>query len=164
MTERGEPLFGPRIGEWFHDKWLRQLTSCRVHTGTFGGSARSYVVRIINLQTLLAKLVPELARRLQASPYATWQGNLLIALEESGAVEEVMVTINWGTVTIAPVTETLHFIHGGQDYSGQDYSGQALAQLIVGSEAAEEIVEMNGIALVDLGANKATVNLSAAQW
>ncbi len=62
---------------------LRQMVSCRIHTGTFSRSPRSYVVRIVNLQSLFAKLAPELTRRLQQSCLADWQGSLRIVLDES---------------------------------------------------------------------------------
>ncbi|MEZ4679362.1 MAG: sigma-70 region 4 domain-containing protein [Caldilineaceae bacterium] len=134
-------------------KRLRQLVSCRIHTGTFSRSPRSYVVRIINLQALVAKLTGELSRRLQDSPYATWQGNLLLVLEENGSTEEVLLAINNGVVTVAPVGETDHVIR----------SGPALAQLIVGSEAPAEIVEMTGIE-VSGDAGKLLSVLFPAQW
>lgn len=116
-------------------KRLRQMVSCRIHTGTYSRSPRAYVLRIINLQSLMTKLVGELTQRLQASPYAKWQGNVLITLAENGSAEEVMLAIHDGVVTIAPVVETDHKIRGGQ----------ALAQLIVGSETPDEIVQMADI-------------------
>lgn len=116
-------------------KRLRQMISCRIHTGTFSGSARTYVVRIINLQTLFAKLAPELAVRLQRSHQADWHGNLLIALETAHEKAEVMLAISAGKVTVVPVVATVHVIRGGQ----------ALAQLVVGTESPDEVVEMAGI-------------------
>ena len=118
-------------------KRLRQLRSCRIHTGTFSGKARSYVVRMINLPSLLAKLAPELALRLQHSYLAGWHGNVRIALETATEKTEVMLAISAGQVVIAPVVATPHEIRGGQ----------ALAQLILGTEAAAEIVEMAGLTL-----------------
>lgn len=116
-------------------KRLRQMISCRIHTGTYSRSARSYVVRIINLQSLFGKLTSELTRRLQASAYATWQGTLTIVLEQNGVSEEITLTIDKGVVSLTSVGETEHTIRGGQ----------ALAQLIVGSEAPTEVVEMGDI-------------------
>ncbi|MCB0123422.1 MAG: hypothetical protein KDE58_14305, partial [Caldilineaceae bacterium] len=87
------------------------------------------------------------------SPYATWQGNLLLVLEENGSTEDVLLAINNGVVTVAPVGETDHVIRGGQ----------ALAQLIVGSEAPAEIVEMTGIE-VSGDAGKLLPVLFPAQW
>lgn len=134
-------------------KRLRQMASCRIHTGTYSRSPRSYVVRIVNLESLLKKLAAELTRRLQASPYATWQGNLCIVLEENGATERVLLAFDKGVVSLAPVGETAHVIRGGQ----------ALAQLIVGSEAAEEVVEMAGIE-VSGDARQLLSVLFPAQW
>lgn len=118
-------------------KRLRQLRSCRIHTGTFSGKARSYVVRIINLPSLLAKLTPELSLRLQHSHLADWHGNLRMTLATADEETEVMLAIDAGQVAVAPVVTTPHHIQGGQ----------ALAQLIVGSEDATEIVEMAGLTL-----------------
>lgn len=118
-------------------KRLRQLISCRIHTGTFSRSARSYVLRIINLPSLFAKLAPELALRLQGSHLADWRGNLLIALETAHEKAEVLLSIDAGQVAVAPVVATPHLIRGGQ----------ALAQLVVGTESPDEIVEMAGIEL-----------------
>ena len=57
-------------------KHLRQLISCRIETGTFYLGPRSYVLRIINLQSLFEKLAPELTRWLTQShlprPRAPW--------------------------------------------------------------------------------------------
>ncbi|MCE7988491.1 MAG: hypothetical protein DYG89_45620 [Caldilinea sp. CFX5] len=50
---------------------------------------------------------------------------------------EVMLDSSAGQVTVAPVVTTPHFVRGGQ----------ALAQLILGAEAADEVVEMAGITL-----------------
>ncbi|MFN8488024.1 MAG: sigma-70 family RNA polymerase sigma factor [Caldilineaceae bacterium] len=118
-------------------KRLRQMRSCRIHTGTFSGAPRSYVVRIINLPTLFQKLAPELAVRLQRSHLAAWQGNLRISLKTPNEKVEVMLAIHNGEVTVAPVVETPHRIQGGQ----------ALAQLILGTESPDEVVEMTGITL-----------------
>ncbi|MFN8441034.1 MAG: RNA polymerase sigma factor [Caldilineaceae bacterium] len=113
-------------------KQLRQLLSCRIHTGTFSRAARSYIVRIINLQSLFQKLVPELTQRLQCSPYATWQGNLLITLEDGSTSDEVLLAIDAGNVTVVPKGVTPHTIRGAQ----------SLAQLVLGSESPDEVVEM----------------------
>lgn len=114
-------------------KRLRQMISCRIHTGTFRRSPRAYVVRIINLQSLFTKLTPELALRLNRSPYADWQGNLLISTGE----DSVMLSIEAGHVAVVPVSETGHTICGDQQ----------IAQLVVGTEEPQEIVDMAGIRL-----------------
>ena len=114
-------------------KRLRQMITCRLETGTFSRSHRSYVVRIINLPSLFEKLAPALSRRLQQSHLAGWSGDLLIANDE----ETVMLGIEKGVITLKPVTEAAHAIRGGK----------AIAQLVVGSETPHEIVEMTGIQL-----------------
>jgi len=118
-------------------KRLRQMISCRIHTGTFSGAPRAYVVRIINLQTLFQKLAPELSVRLQRSHLAAWCGKLRIALKTPNESAEVMLAIDTDKVAVGPVGETSHFIQGGQ----------ALAQLVLGTEAPDEVVEMAGITL-----------------
>ena len=46
-----------------------------------------------------------------------------------------MLAISAGKVTVVPVVATVHVIRGGQ----------ALAQLVVGTESPDEVVEMAGI-------------------
>lgn len=118
-------------------KQLRQMNTCRIHTGTFSRSKRSYVVRIINLQSLLEKLTGVFTHRLQKSPLRNWQGNLLISLSENGQAETIMLTIENSTVAVAPISKSAHAIHGGQ----------SLAQLVLGTETPDEIVEMTNIQL-----------------
>jgi hypothetical protein len=93
------------------------------------------MVRIINLPSLLKKLVPDLAQRLRRSSYAAWRGNLLISLDDGGRHEDVLLAIDAGNITVSPVVGTPHTIRGGQ----------ALAQLLLGSESPDEVVEMAGI-------------------
>ncbi|MEM7134055.1 MAG: sigma-70 family RNA polymerase sigma factor [Chloroflexota bacterium] len=116
-------------------KRIRQMFSCRIHTGTFGRSERSYVVRIINLRSLLEKLASELSRRLSQSPYANWSGNLQISLKEEGNVEKVTLVIKNGQIVVEAASEADNSIEGGQE----------IAQLILGSESPEEVVEMADI-------------------
>lgn len=118
-------------------KRLRQMISCRIHTGTFGRSHRSYVVRIIDLASLFTKLAPELTKRLAQSPLADWQGNLLISMSEDQSQQEAMLAICDGKVSCVPAVKTPHSIRGGQE----------VAQLVLGTETADEIVELAGIEL-----------------
>ncbi|MEM7532476.1 MAG: RNA polymerase sigma factor [Chloroflexota bacterium] len=125
-------------------KRIRQMPSCRIHTGTFGGGERSYVVRVINLQSLFSKLADELTARLQSSAYADWTGKILVTLSEAGSEDEsVLLKIANGQVTISPdLVETTNTIRGGQ----------SIAQLVVGTEDADEIVEMTDIEVIgDVG-------------
>ena len=114
---------------------LRQLRSCQIQPDTWGGlhGSTSYVIRIINLKTLFEKLAPVLGQRLRQSPLAAWTGNLVIANGE----EEVMLVIDRAEVQVASAGESDHSIRGGQQ----------IAQLVVGTETPDEIVETNGIKL-----------------
>jgi hypothetical protein len=99
---------------------------------------RRYVVRVVNLPSLFEKLAPELGRRLAASPLAGWSGDLAIA----AADERIVLGIERGRVEVrqgraAGRTAAPNAIEGGPE----------LAQLVVGGEAAHEIVVAAGIAL-----------------
>ena len=116
---------------------LRQMGSCRLATGTRLGKARWYVVRIVNLASVLGKLGPMLHARLLASPLAEWCGSLSVVLLDQAATERVTIEFGNEGVTIhdAPTTESDHAIIGDQ----------AIAQLLLGCETADEIVAVNGI-------------------
>ena len=57
---------------------LRQMDSCRI---SYKEGRNSYMIRIVNLQSLFEKLSIELSFRLKGSPLAHWQGELLIQME-----------------------------------------------------------------------------------
>ena len=107
---------------------LRQMFSCRIDVRN-----RSYMVRIINLQSLFEKLAPELSRRLHTSHLADWSGNLLIFNGE----EEVMLAIHRSDVRVVPAGRSDHAIRGGME----------IVQLVVGTETPDEVVEMNDMQL-----------------
>lgn len=116
---------------------LRQMGSCRLATGTRLGKARWYVVRIVNLVSLLAKLAPVLHDRLMASSLADWRGSLTFVLEDTTGTERV--TVDFGddgaTASETPAAVADNAIVGGQ----------AIAQLLLGCESADEVVAVNGI-------------------
>ena len=116
---------------------LRQMGACRLATGTRLGKARWYVVRIVNLASLLGKLGPMLHARLMASALAEWRGSLTVVLLDQAVTERVTIDFGDDGVTIddAPSVQSDHAIIGGQ----------AIAQLLLGSETADEIVAVNGI-------------------
>ncbi|MCY3623378.1 MAG: RNA polymerase sigma factor [Gammaproteobacteria bacterium] len=116
---------------------LRQMGSCRLATGTRLGKARWYVVRIVNLASVLGKLGPMLLARLMASPLSAWRGSLTIVLLDQAATERVTIDFGDEGVTIydAPTMESDHAIIGDQ----------AIAQLLLGCETADEIAAVNGI-------------------
>ena len=116
---------------------LRQMGSCRLATGTRLGKARWYVVRIVNLASVLGKLGPMLQARLMASALSAWRGSLTVVLLDQAAAERVTIEFGDEGVTIgdAPAVQSDHAIVGDQ----------AIAQLLLGSETADEIVAVNGI-------------------
>ncbi|MDE0661118.1 MAG: RNA polymerase sigma factor [Gammaproteobacteria bacterium] len=118
-------------------KKLRQMGSCRLATGTRLGKARWYVVRIVNLASLIGKLGPMLHARLMASPLSAWRGALTVVLQDQAATERVTIDFGDDGVTIddAPTVQSDHAIVGDQ----------AIAQLLLGCETADEIVAVNGI-------------------
>jgi RNA polymerase sigma factor (sigma-70 family) len=113
-------------------KRLRQLPSCKIIVGGERQS-RSYMIRIINLQTLLQKLAPELSERLKQSCLDTWCGNLAI----SNGTETVTLAIDHANVQIVPMVESEHSICGGSE----------IVQLMIGTEDPLEVVELSNIQL-----------------
>lgn len=115
---------------------LRQMGSCRLATGTRLGKARWYVVRIVNLASLLGKLGPMLYDRLMASSLADWRGSLTFVLEDTTGTERVTVDFGDDGATIRGTATMSHTAIVG---------GQAIAQLLLGCESADEVVAVNGI-------------------
>ena len=116
---------------------LRQMGSCRLATGTRLGKARWYVVKIVNLASLLAKLAPVLHARLTASSLADWRGSLTFVLGDTVGTERVTVEFgdDGATASETPATVADNAIVGGQ----------AIAQLLLGCESTDEVVAVNGI-------------------
>ena len=114
---------------------LRQMASCGLFTGTKSRKARWYVARIVNLKATVTKLAPVLHERLLASPLAGWRGPLSISLGQGDAAEVVTLLVQDGGVDVRDGAT------GGHGISG----GQAIAQLLLGSEEAGEVVAVNGI-------------------
>jgi len=116
---------------------LRQMGSCRLATGTRLGMARWYVLRVVNLASLLAKLGPVLHARLMASGLAGWRGTLTIVLHEQATTKRATIEFGDDGVSVDDnlIAQSDNVIVGGQ----------AIAQLLLGSESADEIVDVNGI-------------------
>ena len=116
-------------------KRLRRMRTCQIQPDSHGGLRGStiYVVRIVNLYSLCQNLAPELSHRLKNSPLADWTGDLLIAHGE----EEVALSIKHSEIKVKAAGPSEHAIRGGG----------GIAQLVVGSETPDEIVEMNSIQL-----------------
>jgi len=91
------------------------------------------MIHTVHLASTLSKMSGELSRRLRNSPLAPWRGNLLIA----DAREQVLLVIDRSRVHVAAVRKTKHAIRGGEE----------IAQLLIGSDEPEEIVEASGTRL-----------------
>lgn len=86
-----------------------------------------WLVRIINLRTLLEKMADELSSRLRCSYLHGWSGNLMIANNS----EKVTLSIDNSRVTLLPNnTQSMHSITGGE----------GLARLFIGSEEPSELI------------------------
>ena len=109
---------------------LRRLT-CRVDTQYVrnGGA----MVHTVNLRSTLAKIAPELSRRLAASTWRDWTGRLLIADPR----EKVALQIARSKVALADRADAPNSIRGGEE----------IAQLIVGVDEPLEVVEAGNIRL-----------------
>ena len=117
---------------------LRQMSSCRLATGTRLGKARWYLLKIIDLKSTMTKLAPMLHERLLASELSDWQGTLALELRADGGTQEaVTLAVQDGTVQVHPDAT------GGNGIAGT----QAIAQLLLGTEDPAEIVAENGIAV-----------------
>ena len=107
------------------------------------------MVCLLNLPTTLTKMQEELSRRLQASHLAKWRGDLLIGDSQ----EQVLLKIRRGTVTIAPAAASEHAIRGGD----------AIAQLLIGTDAPEEVMDMGRMTVTGDAAALAEVLFPAQQ-
>ncbi|NKB70377.1 MAG: sigma-70 family RNA polymerase sigma factor [Candidatus Latescibacteria bacterium] len=111
-------------------KRLRRMQTCKI---SWNQPNLTYRARIINLASLFEKLIPELSRRLQRFPLLQWQGDLLI----SSGDEAVTLRIKGGDISLAEGGQSQHAIRGGQE----------IVQLILGSDAPEDVVEAGNIEL-----------------
>lgn len=93
-----------------------------------------WLVRIVNLRTLLEAMSGELSHRLKCSYMHGWCGTLLVA---SGS-EEIALSIDKARVEVLPDdSESPHSIRGGD----------ALARLAIGSEAPCELIAAHNMQL-----------------
>lgn len=116
---------------------LRQMSSCRLATGTRLGKARWYLLKIVDLKSTMTKLAPMLHARLRASELSDWRGTLTIELRDDGTEEAVTLVVQDGGVKVRSGATGNNAIAGNQ----------AIAQLLLGTEDPAEIVAVNGIAL-----------------
>lgn len=97
-----------------------------------------WMAQIINMQSLVAQLAPELERRLHTAGLAGWNGDLLIQSDR----EQLTLRIANGHVQPTPHGDTQHMIA----------AGAALARLVVGSAASDEIAVDTDMPLRGAGA------------
>ena len=90
-------------------------------------------IRLINLRSTLEKIAPVLARRLDGSHLADWEGALTVAAEGQGA----SLVVKEGRVEVTDPVASDHAIRGGQE----------VAQLLIGTEVPDEVCESGGIVL-----------------
>ncbi|HUU21038.1 MAG TPA: GNAT family N-acetyltransferase [Phycisphaerae bacterium] len=91
------------------------------------------MICVVNLRGTLAKIAPELSRRVRNSGMAGWNGELLIA----GARERVGLRIRRGSVQVGDPRPTRSAIRGG------DW----IAQLLIGTDEPGEVIEAGKIRL-----------------
>ena len=114
---------------------LRQMSSCRLFTGSRDGRARWYVAKIVNLKSLMTKLAPLLSDRLQATGFAERYGNLSIRLHDDDASEEITLVIEEGGIQVVDGASASNSISGDQ----------SIVQLVLGRETSDEVITSNGI-------------------
>jgi len=123
-----------RLSSLHHDSELaRRLRrgDCRVELGYHeSGSA---MIRTLNLRAALAKLAPELSRRLRLSHLADWSGRLAMA----DSREKAALEITGGKVRAAAPGRTKHAIRGGD----------AIAQLLIGTDEPAETIASHALRL-----------------
>ncbi len=107
---------------------LPHLYSARNHNGRTGNQ-----IRIINLETTLTKIAPELSRRLRKSHLRDFIGTLQISIPD----QSVILSIDNGEVSAQP---------GGKADNSVE-SGHEFAQIIIGKEAPIEIADRSDMLL-----------------
>lgn len=111
-------------------RWLRRSNSREIiHHWRSGGP----MVRTVRLASCLRKLAGEMSRRLCDSPLAGWTGSLVIA----DARESVALDIRGGVVGVVPGVPSEHALSGGNE----------VAQLLIGSDDPDEIIDAGRMAV-----------------
>lgn len=88
-------------------------------------------VRIINLQSILQKLIPLLEQRLAQSMFAGWDGRLML---DAGEQMSVLV-FRGGKITLSDTADTPDVLIGGAD----------IARFLIGSDEPDEIIRQAGM-------------------
>ena len=86
----------------------------------------NWLVKLLNLQSSLTKLLPQLNERISHSSLAGWKGDLLLRSDDQSA----MLRFDGSQIKIVPTAETAHVLEGGA----------GLARLLIGSDEPEEVI------------------------
>ena len=108
----------------------------RIRRGNFkslesGRKCGGAMVRLINLKSTLAKIAPQLSRRLKNSLMLKWNGYLAI----SSSDEKVFLKIAAGKISVAEKGPSKNLISAGNE----------IVQLLIGADDPERIIEDAGI-------------------
>jgi len=90
-----------------------------------------WLVRIVNLESTLKKLLPLLERRLRHSHYSDWRGALQL---DAGEQKSTLQFLEDG-IQIAPGAPSRHSLHGGPE----------IVRFLIGSDDAREIIQQAGM-------------------
>ena len=107
---------------------LPHLYQTSNHSGRTGNQ-----IRIINLETTLSKIAPELSRRLRKSHLRDFMGTFRISIPDQSA----MLSIDNGEVSVQPGGKSDNTIESGHEF----------AQIIIGKEAPIEIADRSDMLL-----------------
>lgn len=88
-------------------------------------------VKVINLKSTLQKLAPLFEERLAGSPYAAWQGDLLL----DGGEQKATLYINRGKVQLMDPVSSENVLHAGAN----------LGRFLIGSDEPAEIIRQGDI-------------------
>jgi predicted N-acetyltransferase YhbS len=86
----------------------------------------NWLVCLINLESTLQKLLPQLSERLSQSTLAGWKGDLLLRSDD----QSTLLRFDGREIKIVPPAETTHVLDGGP----------GLARLLIGSDEPDEVI------------------------
>lgn len=102
-----------------------------------------WLVKVINLESTLLKLIPLFEKRLAKSAFAGWTGHFYLDSGEQSAVLDV----EGGKVSVRTAPAGEHMLSGGP----------ALGRLLIGSDAPAEVIRQEGMTYTGLGGELAEV-------
>jgi predicted N-acetyltransferase YhbS len=111
---------------------------------SYGLKDSGWMIRLINLRSVLEKLSSDFTARLKDSLLATWQGRLLLASDE----EQVALEINCGNIFVT-LSESSQQNSNHPSVEG----GHHLVQLLIGTEEPLEVAQAAQMKLTN-GADK----------